>query len=328
MNFIKPIIRPRRLRKNKEIRDLVQQNNIHKNDIVYPMFIVEGKNIKQAIKSMPDINRLSIDLTIKEIEKLFKKGIKGFALFPYNDISLKDEKGTQSTNSNNLINRAIREIKKQIPECVIFADVALDPYTTHGHDGVCDEKGNVLNDETVEILTKQSIELAKSEADFVCPSDMMDARIINIRNALDNNGFENTGIMSYAVKYASGFYGPFRDAVGSNNLLKGDKKTYQMNPANKKEALIEAKLDVQEGADIIMIKPGMPYLDIISQTKQEINNPVAVYQVSGEYSMLKNMIDSGDLSDDVIMESIICFKRAGADIIFTYFAPKIIDMID
>ncbi len=328
MNFIKPTIRPRRLRKNKEIRDLVQQNNIHKNDIVYPMFIVEGKNIKQAIKSMPDINRLSIDLTIKEIKKLFKKGIKGFALFPYNDISLKDEKGTQSTNSNNLINRAIREIKKQIPECVIFADVALDPYTTHGHDGVCDEKGNVLNDETVEILIKQSIELAKSGADFVCPSDMMDARIINIRNALDKNGFENTAIMSYAVKYASGFYGPFRDAVGSNNLLKSDKKTYQMNPANKKEALIEAKLDVQEGADIIMIKPGMPYLDVISQTKQEINNPVAVYQVSGEYSMLKNMIDSGDLSDDVIMESIICFKRAGADIIFTYFAPQIINIID
>lgn len=292
------------------------------------MFIVEGKNIKQAIKSMPDINRLSIDLTIKEIKKLFKKGIKGFALFPYNDISLKDEKGTQSTNSNNLINRAIREIKKQIPECVIFADVALDPYTTHGHDGVCDEKGNVLNDETVEILIKQSIELAKSGADFVCPSDMMDARIINIRNALDKNGFENTAIMSYAVKYASGFYGPFRDAVGSNNLLKSDKKTYQMNPANKKEALIEAKLDVQEGADIIMIKPGMPYLDVISQTKQEINNPVAVYQVSGEYSMLKNMIDSGDLSDDVIMESIICFKRAGADIIFTYFAPQIINIID
>jgi len=328
MNFIKPIIRPRRLRKSKEIRDLVQENKIHKSDIVYPMFIVEGENIKQTIKSMPDINRLSIDLTIKEIKNLFQKGIKGYALFPYNDISLKDEKGTESTNSNNLINRAIREIKKQIPECIIFADVALDPYTTHGHDGVCDGQGNILNDATVEILTKQSIELAKSGADFICPSDMMDGRIINIRNTLDKNGFENTGIMSYAVKYASGFYGPFRDAVGSNNLLNGNKKTYQMNPANKKEALIEANLDIQEGADIIMIKPGMPYLDIISQTKQEINNPVAVYQVSGEYSMIKNMVDNGNLNDSVIMESIICFKRAGADIIFTYFAPYIIDLID
>jgi len=328
MNFIKPIIRPRRLRKSKEIRDLVQENKIHKSDIVYPMFIVEGENIKQTIKSMPDINRLSIDLTIKEIKNLFQKGIKGYALFPYNDISLKDEKGTESTNSNNLINRAIREIKKQIPKCIIFADVALDPYTTHGHDGVCDGQGNILNDATVEILTKQSIELAKSGADFICPSDMMDGRIINIRNALDKNGFENIGIMSYAVKYASGFYGPFRDAVGSNNLLNGNKKTYQMNPANKKEALIEANLDIQEGADIIMIKPGMPYLDIISQTKQEINNPVAVYQVSGEYSMIKNMVDNGNLNDSVIMESIICFKRAGADIIFTYFAPYIIDLID
>ena len=328
MDLIKPTIRPRRLRKNKWVRALVQENQINKSDLVYPMFITEGKNKKTPVDSMSDIHRYSIDLAVAEIKALFKKGILGFALFPYNEDKVKDENGTESKNPDNLINRAIREIKTKIPDCVIFADVALDPYTTHGHDGIIDKNGNVLNDETVEVLCEQALGLAKSGADFVCPSDMMDGRVENIREILDNNGFEETGIMSYAVKYASNFYSPFRDAVGSNNLLKGDKKTYQMNPANGKEAYLEAELDMDEGADILMIKPGLPYLDIVAQTAGEFDVPVAVYQVSGEYSMIKNMIDSGQMNEDAIIETMLCFKRAGANLIFTYFAPEIIKIID
>ncbi|MGB1361093.1 MAG: porphobilinogen synthase [Alphaproteobacteria bacterium] len=328
MDFIKPHIRPRRLRQNASIRRLVQENHINKSDIVYPMFIIDGENKTTDIKSMPHIKRYSIDLAVKEIKSLFTKGILGFALFPHNPDDVKDETGSDSINPNNIINRAIREIKKQVPDCVIFADVALDPYTTHGHDGIINEKGEVLNDETVKVLMGQALELAKSGADVISPSDMMDGRIGNIRNHLDNNGFENTTIMSYAVKYSSNFYGPFRDAVGSNSALKGDKKTYQMNSANAVEGLLEAELDITEGADILMVKPGMPYLDIVSQTAQNFNCPVAVYQVSGEYSMIQNMIDNGHMNEEAIIESMLCFKRAGANLIFTYFAPKIIDLID
>ena len=328
MSFEKPFIRPRRLRQNQSIRSLVQENRLHPSDLVYPVFITEGTNQSLPIDSMPNINRLSTDLAIKEIKSLFNKGIKGFALFPHTPNGKKDLMATESYNQDNLINNAIRLIKNEVPECIIFSDVALDPYTSHGHDGIIDDNGNILNDETIKILMKQAVSQAKSGADVICPSDMMDGRIVNIRNALDSKGFESVSIMSYAVKYASNFYGPFREALGNSNKLKIDKQTYQMNPANNLESITEANLDIEEGADMIMIKPAMSYLDIIKTVKQEFGVTTCAYQVSGEYTMLKTMIDNGYADKNIIMETMLSFKRAGADIIFTYFAPEILEMID
>ena len=327
MTFIPPIHRSRRLRLNQQIRDLVAQNRINLNDIVYPMFIMDGANQTTSIDALVGIKRYSVDLLVKKISELYGQGIKGFALFPYTPNDKKDDSGTESCNESNLVNTAMRAIKKSVPDCVLFADVALDPYTSHGHDGVTDGSGYVLNDKTVQILMKQAVVQAQSGADVICPSDMMDGRIGNIRNALDDAGFENVSIMSYAAKYASNFYGPFRQAIGSTGTLKGDKKTYQMDMANSTEALKEVGRHIDEGADIVMIKPGMPYLDVVKSVKDTFGLPTFVYQVSGEYAMIKGMIQAGHMHEDAILESIIAFKRAGADCIFTYFAEDIIALL-
>ena len=327
MTFIPPIHRSRRLRLNQQIRDLVAQNRINLNDIVYPMFIMDGANQTTDIDALVGIKRYSVDLLVKKVSELYAQGIKGFALFPYTPSDKKDDSGTESCNANNLINTAMRAIKKSVPDCILFADVALDPYTIHGHDGVTDDSGYVLNDKTVQILMKQAVIQAQNGADVICPSDMMDGRIGNIRNALDEAGFENVSIMSYAAKYASNFYGPFRQAVGSTGTLKGDKKTYQMDMANSTEALKEVGRDIDEGADIVMVKPGMPYLDIVKSVKDNFGVATFAYQVSGEYAMIKGMIEAGHMHEDAILESMIAFKRAGADCIFTYFAEDIIALL-
>ncbi len=317
--------RPRRLRKNPQIRALSTENHLCINDLVYPIFITDKDS--EPIATMPYIHRLSIDDAITQISALYIRGVMGFAVFPVTAADKKCNMGLESLNANNIINTALRAIKKSVPEPIVFVDVALDPYTTHGHDGVLDNTGYINNDKTIDILVQQAVLQAQNGADVICPSDMMDGRIGAIRSELDNAGFVNTAIMSYAAKYASAFYGPFRDAVGSSGVLKGDKKTYQMNPANIREAKREIALDINEGADMVMIKPGMPYLDIVAQAKSMTHIPVCVYQVSGEYSMIQNMIDMGQMDDSAILESLIAFKRAGADIIFSYFTPKVLDMI-
>ena len=327
MSFIAPIHRPRRLRRTNSMRALIKENTVTLNDIVWPVFITEGENQAVPVKSMAGVERYSIDILVKKIAFMFESGIKGFALFPNTPNDKKDETGTESINPNNLMNKAIRAIKAEVPECIIFADVALDPYTSHGHDGLIDDEGYVLNDETVKILMKQAVLQAQSGADVICPSDMMDGRIENIRSALDEVKLQDTAIMAYTAKYASKFYGPFRDAVGSSGALKGDKKTYQMDWSNTDEALKEVELDLSEGADMIMVKPGMPYLDIVYRVKENFKVPTFVYQVSGEYAMIQNMIDAGNMEDEAILESMCAFKRAGADVIFTYFAPQLIKLI-
>jgi len=315
-----PRTRMRRLRQQSWIRDIVAESSLRANDLIWPVFVTEGTQQQAPIASMPGVQRRSIDLTIEALKEAFDNGIKAFALFPVTPDEKKTMDGREALNPDNLICRAIRDIKNALPDMGIITDVALDPYTTHGHDGLV-EDGQILNDETVEILCQQALVQAAAGADIIAPSDMMDGRIGAIRDSLDNKGFPDTMILSYAVKYASSFYGPFREAVGSGAFLKGDKKTYQMNPANADEALREVALDIAEGADMVMVKPGLPYLDIIHRVKQTFKVPVFAYHVSGEYAMLKAAAACHCLDyEQAALEAMIAFKRAGADAILTYAA--------
>lgn len=320
-----PARRLRRLRKHDFSRRLVQENRLSVNDLIYPMFIVEGTNRREAIASMPGIERLSLDLLAIEVKALAALGIPAVAIFPVTPNDIKTEMAEEAYNAEGLAQRAVRCIKATCPELGVITDVALDPFTTHGQDGIIDTQGYVLNDITTDILVKQALSHAQAGADIVAPSDMMDGRIGAIRNALENAGFINTQIMAYSAKYASSYYGPFRDAVGSAGNLKGaNKSTYQMDPANSDEAIHEVALDIQEGADMVMVKPGMPYLDIVRRVKTELKVPTFAYQVSGEYAMHKAAINNGWLKEkECVMESLLCFKRAGADGILTYFAKQV-----
>ena len=318
-----PNLRLRRNRKSDWTRRLVQENNLSVNDLILPVFVVDGKNKKESIKTMPEVYRYSVDKLPIIIDKAMKSKIPLVAIFPYTNSNLKNNFGHEALNENNLVCRAIRLIKKKYKNKIgVMCDVALDPYTSHGHDGLL-SKGKILNDETVNILIKQSLLQAEMGCDVIAPSDMMDGRIGKIRKALDKKKFQDVQILSYAAKYASSFYGPFRDAVGSKNLLKGDKKTYQMDFSNNQEALREIALDIKEGADMVMVKPGMPYLDIIKSVKENFKIPVFAYQVSGEYSLIKNGINKKIINENSIIESLMAFKRAGASAIVTYFADKI-----
>ncbi len=313
--------RPRRNRKNEVIRNLTQETWLSKNDLIFPLFVCEGKNQKIPIPSMPGIFRYSLDLLLAEIEACVKLGINAFAPFPQIPEDKKDKIGSESYNPEGLYPRVIRTIKENFPEVMLFTDVALDPYSADGHDGIV-HNGEILNDETLEILGKMALVQAQSGTDCIAPSDMMDGRVGYLRSVLDQNGFTNVSILAYTAKYASAFYGPFRDALESAPKF-GDKKTYQMNPANAREALLEAELDIAEGADIIMVKPALPYLDVIRLLKDNYAVPIAAYNVSGEYAMLKAAIEKGWLSEKVILESLLSIKRAGADIILTYFAKEV-----
>ena len=314
--------RPRRLRRTDWSRRLVQENQLTSNDFIYPVFLLEGKNRQEEVKSMPGVSRVSLDLLLPIAEDCVKLGIPVMALFPVISAELKTADGKEAFNPNGLIPAAVKELKKHFPNLGIMTDIALDPYTSHGQDGIIDEDGYVLNDITVEALVKQALTHAQAGVDMVAPSDMMDGRIGAIRDALEAHGFIHTQIMAYSAKYASAFYGPFRDAVGSaGNLGKGNKKTYQMDPANSDEAIREVALDIEEGADMVMVKPGMPYLDIVRRVKDEFGHPTFAYQVSGEYAMIKAAAINGWIDGDaVMMESLLAFKRAGADGILTYFA--------
>ena len=317
-----PKTRLRRLRKSKWLRNLVSENNISNNDLVLPIFIREGKNKIEQIKSMPGVNRYSVDKLDTILNEVRKFKIPMVALFPYTPNNKKDDKGSEALNPNNLICRGLKVIKTKFPDIGVMCDVALDPYTSHGHDGII-IKNKIDNDETIKILVKQALLQAEMGCDIIAPSDMMDGRVGAIRKALDKKKFYDVSILSYAIKYASNFYGPFRDAVGSKSKLKTNKKTYQMDYRNKLESFREVGLDIKEGADLVMIKPGMFYLDIISNIKKNFNIPVIVYQVSGEYSLLKNAIRNKILSEEAIIESITSFKRSGACAIVTYFALEI-----
>ncbi len=317
-----PAVRLRRNRKTEWSRRLISENNLSVNDLIWPLFLTEGKNIKIPIKNMPGVYKYSLDKIEKIIEKAISKKIPMVALFPNTPISKKNLRGSEALSKNNLVCKALKLIKKNYNEIGLMADVALDPYTSHGHDGIL-KKNYVDNDETIKILIKQSLLQAEMGCDVIAPSDMMDGRIGEIRKALDKNGFKLVQILSYAVKYASNFYGPFRDAVGSKNLLKSNKKNYQMDFRNAKEALREVALDISEGADFVMVKPGMPYLDIIKLIKDNFKIPVFAYQVSGEYSLIKNGINNKIINENAIYESLISFKRAGANAIVTYFADQI-----
>ena len=321
-----PNVRLRRNRKAEWSRRLVSESNLSPNDLIWPIFIRNGKNIKEPVKSMPGVFIYTLDQIERLVEKAIRKRIPMIALFPNTPNSKKNAKGSEALNKNNLVCRALRLIKKNYKEIGLMCDVALDPYTNHGHDGIL-KKNYVDNDETVKVLVKQSLLQAEMGCDVIAPSDMMDGRIGEIRKALDNNGFKLVQILSYAVKYASNFYGPFRDVVGSKKLLKSNKKDYQMDFSNYKEALREVALDVSEGADFVMVKPGMPYLDIIKLIKDNFKIPVFAYQVSGEYSLIMNGIKNKILNEDAIYESLISFKRAGANAIVTYFANQIIDKL-
>jgi porphobilinogen synthase len=314
--------RPRRMRRDDFSRRLMRENVLTTNDLIYPVFIVEGTGINQPVASMPGVERVSVDRLMSVAEQCVSLGVPVLSLFPAIDAALKTPDGIEATNPEGLIPRAVRELKKRFPELGVLTDVALDPYTSHGQDGVLDADGYVVNDETTTILVRQALTQAQAGVDIVAPSDMMDGRIGAIREALEENGYIHTRIMAYAAKYASAFYGPFRDAVGSaTNLGKSNKMTYQMDPSNSDEALREVALDIDEGADMVMVKPGMPYLDIVRRVKDEFRFPTYVYQVSGEYAMLKAAAQNGWLDHDkVMMESLLAFKRAGADGILTYFA--------
>ena len=318
-----PSLRLRRSRKYNWSRKLVQENNLSSSDLIYPIFLVEGKNKKQLIKSMPGVFRYSIDQLGKIINNVIKNKIPIVALFPSTPNNKKDKFGTEALNENNLVCKAIRYIKKRYKNNIgIMCDVALDPYTSHGHDGLI-KNNYVVNDETVNILVKQSLLHAQMGCDIISPSDMMDGRIGKIRKYLDKNKYHDVQILSYAVKFASNFYGPFRDAVGSKKSLKSDKKNYQMDFSNSDESLREVALDIREGADMVMVKPGLPYLDIIQKVKENFKVPVLAYQVSGEYSLIKNGIQNKLINEEAIIESLLCFKRAGASAIVSYFALDI-----
>jgi len=314
--------RPRRLRKQKFNRSLVRENSLSAHDLIYPLFIIEGKNKKEKIKSMPGIERLSIDQLLIEAKEIVDLEIQAIALFPVITSEKKTEEAEESYNPDGLIQRAVRALKRGFPGLAVITDVALDPFTSHGQDGLIDSNGYVLNDETVDVLIKQAISHAEAGADIVAPSDMMDGRIGAIRNALEESGFIHTNILAYSAKYASSFYGPFREAVGSSgNLGKSDKKTYQMDPGNSNEAIREVELDINEGADMVMIKPGLPYLDIVSNVKQVFGVPTFAYHVSGEYAMLKAASQNKWINEkSTVLETLLCFKRAGADAILTYYA--------
>jgi porphobilinogen synthase len=326
-----PLRRNRRLRSSEAIRSLVRETIITPNDFLVPVFVVEGKGVKEEIPSMPDYYRFSLDLLSSEVKELWSLGLKAVLLFVKVPDNLKDNKGTEALNSNGLMQRAITTVKESVPDMLVMTDVALDPYSVYGHDGIVQE-GKIANDETAEVLAEMSISHARAGADFVAPSDMMDGRILTIREALEDEGYVDTGIMSYSAKYASAFYGPFRDALESapvdqKNIPK-DKKTYQMDFANRDDALKEVEMDIDEGADIVMIKPGLCYLDIVREIRNSVEVPVAVYQVSGEYAMLKAAAQKGWLDHDaVMMEQIIAIKRAGAHIIASYFAKDVVKLI-
>ena len=318
-----PSLRLRRSRKEPWSRRLIQENTLSPNDFILPIFLIEGSNKRQEISSMPGVYRYTINRLSQIVDKAIKLGIPMIALFPKVQNSKKDELGTESLNENNLVCKAIQEVKKRYKNQIgIMCDVALDPYTSHGHDGLI-KSNTILNDETIEVLINQSLLQAEMGCDVLAPSDMMDGRIGKIRKALDKNKFQNVQILSYAAKYASSFYGPFRDAVGSKGSLKGDKKTYQMDYRNSDEALREVALDIKEGADMVMVKPGMPYLDIIKSIKEKFKLPVFAYQVSGEYSLIETAIRKKLINKDAIYESLVAFKRAGANAIVSYYADRI-----
>jgi porphobilinogen synthase len=326
-----PLRRNRRLRTNEAIRSLVRETIITPNDFLVPLFVVEGKGVKEEIASMPNYYRFSLDLLEKEVKDLLNLGLKSVLLFVKVSENLKDNKGTEALNPNGLMQRAIKTVKNACPDMLVMTDVALDPYSSYGHDGIV-ENGMIVNDSTVDILAKMSVSHAKAGANFVAPSDMMDGRILSIREALEGEGFTDTGIMSYSAKYASAFYGPFRDALDSAPVdllnVPKDKKTYQMDYANRIEAVRETQMDIDEGADIVMIKPGIAYLDIVRDIKNVVDVPIAVYQVSGEYAMIKAASEKGWLDHDaVMMEQITAIKRAGADIIASYFAKDVVKLI-
>lgn len=318
--------RPRRNRNSQSIRDLVQETHLSANDFIFPLFLLEGKNKKIEVKSMPGIFRYSEDLMLKEIEECLKLGIKGFDVFPVVDEKYKDKLASKSYDSDFFYLKTLKKIKETFPEAWIMTDVAMDPYSSDGHDGIV-EDGKIINDETLDILGKMALAQAETGIDMIGPSDMMDFRVGYIRNVLDEQGFTDTGIISYTAKYASAFYGPFRDALDSAPKF-GDKKTYQMNPANRRSAIIEADLDYQEGADILMVKPALSYLDIIRDIKNHTNLPIAAYNVSGEYSMLMAASEKGWLDlESTMQESLLSMKRAGSDIILTYFAKRMAEIL-
>ncbi|MDO6568940.1 porphobilinogen synthase [Alteromonas sp. 1_MG-2023] len=324
MNASFPARRMRRLRAKDALRDLVAEQRLTTDDLIYPVFVLPGIGQREEVPSMPGVERLSIDLLLEETAKWVALGIRTLALFPVTPMSLKTECAKEAYNPDGLAQTAMRELKAHFPDVMLMSDIALDPFTSHGQDGLVDETGYVINDVTIDVLVKQALSHAEAGADIVAPSDMMDGRIGLIRDALEQEGYINTCIMAYSAKYASAYYGPFRDAVGSSaNIKGGNKKTYQMDPANSDEAIHEIALDVQEGADMVMVKPGMPYLDIVRRCKDEIKVPTFAYQVSGEYAMHQAAFANGWLNEDaVILESLLAFKRAGADGILTYFAPK------
>jgi porphobilinogen synthase len=319
--------RPRRNRKADWARRLVRENVLTVDDLIWPIFVVEGENVVTPVASMPGVERLSIDRAVAAAEKARELGIPAIALFPYTEPELRDPNGSEALNDANLVCRACRAIKSAVPEVGLITDVALDPYTSHGHDGVL-EGETILNDETVAILVEQALNQARAGADVIAPSDMMDGRVAAIRAGLDSEGFQNVQIMAYAAKYASAFYGPFRDAIGTKAVLTGDKRTYQMDPANSEEALREVQTDLEEGADMVMVKPGLPYLDIIHRVKETFGAPTFAYQVSGEYAMIMAAAGNGWIDGDkAMMEGLLAFKRAGADGVLTYFAPRAAEML-
>jgi porphobilinogen synthase len=320
-------VRMRRNRRADWTRRMVREHRLSTDDLIWPLFVMDGDNVRAPVPSMPGVERLSVDQVVREAERAAKLTIPCIALFPYTDPSLRDETGSEALNPDNLVCQAIRAIKKEVPEIGVLCDVALDPFTSHGHDGLLQD-GVILNDETVEVLVKQALVQAQAGCDIIAPSDMMDGRVGAIRKALDAAGHLDVSIMAYAAKYASAFYGPFRDAVGSAKTLNGDKRTYQMDPANTDEALREVALDIEEGADMVMVKPGLPYLDIVARVKETFGMPTFAYQVSGEYAMLMAAAQNNWLDGErAMMESLTAFKRAGADGILTYFAPRAAELL-
>jgi porphobilinogen synthase len=320
-------VRMRRNRRAEWARRMVRENVLTADDLIWPLFVMDGENARTPVASMPGVERLSVDQVAREAERAAELKIPCLALFPYTDPSLRDETGSEALNPDNLVCRAIRAIKKEAPEIGVLCDVALDPFTSHGHDGLLRD-GVILNDETVAVLVKQALVQAEAGCDIIAPSDMMDGRVAAIRKGLDAENFTDVSIMAYAAKYASAFYGPFRDAVGSSKALQGDKRTYQMDPANGDEALREVALDIEEGADMIMVKPGLPYLDIVARVKDAFGMPTFAYQVSGEYAMIMAAAENGWLDGErAMMESLIAFKRAGCDGVLTYFAPRVAEKL-
>jgi len=315
-------IRPRRNRKAEWARRMVRENVLTTDDLIWPLFVTAGHNTRTPVASMPGVDRLTVDQAVRDAERAMKLNIPCLALFPYTDPTLRDEQGSEAVNPDNLVCQSVRAIKQEFPEIGILCDVALDPFTSHGHDGLL-EDGSILNDETVAVLVRQALVQAEAGCDIIAPSDMMDGRVGAIREALDHAGFLDVQIMAYAAKYASAFYGPFRDAIGSAKTLTGDKRTYQMDSANSDEALREVELDIAEGADMVMVKPGMPYLDVLRRVKETFGMPTFAYQVSGEYAMIAGAAQNGWIDGErAMMESLVGFKRAGADGVLTYFAPQ------